>query len=86
MQNKEMGNDKRKTMEEFWSKRALLYRNDPKANTNDIWLREVEINYVNNVIKSHSFNNIMDFGCANGYSTIRIARLNENRKFTGIKE
>lgn len=75
---------KKEKMRVFWSNRAKLFRNDPKANTNDLWLREIEINFVNNILKSHSFKRVMDFGCANGYSTFKLARLNKKITFIGI--
>lgn len=76
--------DKREKMMAFWSERVKIYKDDPRANTEDIWLRELEINYVDRIIKSHSFQSVMDFGCANGYSTLRLARLNWNKEFVGI--
>lgn len=76
--------NKREKMMSFWSERAKLYKSDPRANTNDIWLRELEINYVNGIIKSNSFKRILDFGCANGHSTIRLARLNKDITFVGV--
>lgn len=75
--------NKRDKMMAFWSERAKLYKSDPRANTNDIWLRQLEINYVDRIIKSHPFKRIMDLGCANGYSTITLARLNRNIEFVG---
>lgn len=75
---------KKDKMISFWSERARLYKDDPRANTNDIWLREIEIDYVDRIIKSGFVKNIMDFGCANGYSTSRLAKLNPESKFIGI--
>jgi SAM-dependent methyltransferase len=68
----------------FWSERAKRYQSDPRANTNDVWLREVEIGYVDKIIKDHSYRDIMDFGCANGYSTSRLAKSNHEARFSGI--
>lgn len=77
--------DKKKDkMTSFWSERAQQYGHDPRANTNDIWLREVEIAHVNKIIAAGSFPKIMDFGCANGFSTGRLAKLKPNSKFLGI--
>lgn len=76
--------NKREKMMAFWSGRVKTYKDDPRANTEDIWLRELEINYVDRIIKSHPFKTVIDFGCANGYSTIRLARLNENITFVGV--
>ena len=74
---------KKAKMMSFWSDRAKLYEGDPRANTNDIWLREVEIGYVDRVIKAEPVKDIMDFGCANGYSTTRLAKLNSEIRFVG---
>ena len=67
---------KKDKMLNFWSERARLYAGDPRANTNDIWLREVEIAYVDKILHDDSYRNILDFGCANGYSTSRLAKSN----------
>jgi SAM-dependent methyltransferase len=75
---------KKTQMMNFWSERAKLYEGDPRANTNDIWLREVEIAYVDRVIKGQAVKAIMDFGCANGYSTSRLAKLNPEISFLGV--
>lgn len=79
-----MSVNKKDKMTAFWSERARLYDSDPRANTNDIWLREVEIAYVGKIIQAHSYADIMDFGCANGYSTIRLAKSNHAARFLGI--
>jgi SAM-dependent methyltransferase len=77
-------NKKQNAIENFWSERAKIYKSDPRANTNDIWLRELEINYINNVILSNTFHSILDFGCANGYSTKILADLKKDIHFTGV--
>ena len=74
---------KKAKMMSFWSERAKLYEGDPRANTNDIWLREVEIAYVDHAIKAEATKDILDFGCANGYSTMRLAKLNPETSFNG---
>lgn len=79
-----MSTNKKDKMISFWSERARLYENDPRANTNDIWLREIEIAYVDKIIKAHPCRRIMDFGCANGFSTTRLAKSNPQAEFTGI--
>ncbi len=75
---------KKDKMLKFWSDRVKLYKHDPRANTNDIWIREIEIEYVDKIIKSYAFKTVMDFGCGNGYSTTRLAMLNKNIVFTGV--
>jgi len=76
--------DKREQMLKFWSDRANLYGFDPRANTNDVWLRSLEIDAVNNLIKAKNVKNALDFGCANGYSTNWLAKNNPGCKFLGV--
>lgn len=77
-------NDKHEDMLAFWSDRVRQYGADPRANTNDIWLRELEIQCVNKIIKRYSPGRILDFGCANGYTTTRLAKDNPQCSFLGI--
>ena len=76
--------NKEQEMRTFWSERAQLYGSDPRANTNDIWLRELEIAYIQRVLKSFPADRILDFGCANGFSTQRIADASSRGRFIGI--
>jgi SAM-dependent methyltransferase len=76
--------DKRHKMLNFWSERVKHYSSDPRSNTNDIWLREIEINAVNKIINSYNINNILDFGCANGYSTMLLSKQMPHCTFLGI--
>jgi SAM-dependent methyltransferase len=75
---------KRERMLDFWSRRATVYEDSPRANTDDIWLREIEIAHVDSIIKTHQFRRVMDFGCANGYTTLRLAKLNQDTDFVGV--
>jgi len=77
-------NKKKNTMMAFWTERAQTFKSDPRANTNDIWLREVEIEAVSAVIHRNPVKRIMDFGCANGYTTIRIAKQHPSCEFLGL--
>lgn len=79
-----MHDDKKQQMVEFWSERAKQYGTDPRANTNDIWLREIEIRYIDGAIKECAPADVLDFGCANGFTSARLARLNPNARITGI--
>lgn len=76
--------NKKEKMLQFWSERAKEYQDDLRANTNDVWIREIEIRYVNRVLSQNFYPNVMDFGCANGYSSIRIAKANPTSSFLGI--
>jgi SAM-dependent methyltransferase len=76
--------EKKRGMLAFWSERARKFKSDPRANTNDIWLRELEIEAVSRIIRQNPMRRILDFGCANGYTTIRIARQHPDCEFLGI--
>src|SRR5574337_417221 len=76
--------EKKEKMMAFWTERVQKFKGDPGANTNDIWLREVEIGAVCCIIRQHTVKHILDFGCANGYTTIRIAKLHPACKFLGL--
>ena len=77
-------NLKHDEMMQFWTNRVTRFGTDPQANTNDIWLREIEIRCVNKIIKSRGFKHILDFACANGYSTVRLAKDNPGCLFYAI--
>jgi ubiquinone/menaquinone biosynthesis C-methylase UbiE len=79
-----MSDAKKDRMTAFWSERATLYGDDARANTSDIWLRDIEIGYVDRIIQKHEFHTVLDFGCANGYSTFKLAELHPGIRFVGI--
>lgn len=76
--------DKRQAMVDFWSERVKRFATDARSNTNDVWLRELEIDCVDKIIKEHNITNVLDFGCANGYSTLRLAGANPGTIFVGV--
>jgi len=76
--------EKRREMIAFWSERARKFKSDPRANTNDVWLREVEIEAVSQIIRENPMKRVLDFGCANGYTTIKIAMQHPGCNFVGI--
>jgi SAM-dependent methyltransferase len=76
--------DKHKDMLKFWSDRVSRYGTDPKSNTNDVWLREVEIISIRKVLDLYKPSRVLDFGCANGYSTRRLAEKYTDISFVGV--
>lgn len=76
--------DKKKQMIAFWTDRVLKFKSGPRANTNDVWLREIEIEAVSRIIRENPVRRALDFGCANGYTTIRIAKQHPGCEFLGI--
>jgi SAM-dependent methyltransferase len=76
--------DKHTEMMKFWSDRVRRYGADPKANTNDIWLREVEILSIQKILDRYRPGRVLDFGCANGYTTRRLAEKYNDISFLGV--
>lgn len=76
--------DKYDNMIQFWSERVKRYGVDPKSNTNDVWLREVEIIAIQKIFDRYKPKRVLDFGCANGYTTRRLAEKNTDIAFVGL--
>jgi SAM-dependent methyltransferase len=60
------------------------FQDDPRSNTNDVWLREVEIAHVDGVIREGRPRQVLDFGCANGFTTRRLAEMHPDATFLGV--
>ncbi|MGB8275123.1 MAG: class I SAM-dependent methyltransferase [Alphaproteobacteria bacterium] len=75
-------------MLEFWSERAQRFGTDPRANANDVWVREIEIRAVAEVIARCAGEkdrvSVLDFGCANGFSSLRLADMFPEVDFTAV--
>lgn len=57
----------------YWDEKAEQYITDPKATTNEYWLRELEIKEITRALKNiKRKRTILDVGCGDGYSTIKI--------------
>ncbi len=70
----------------YWEERASVSQ-DQSATTNDIWLRELEIKTIIETLvelKISDKSNILDVGCGDGYSTIKIAKRFPRSTFHGI--
>jgi ubiquinone/menaquinone biosynthesis C-methylase UbiE len=60
----------------YWDKRAEEAADSPKATTEDIWLRELEIGAIADTLAGLEMagsGRLIDIGCGDGYSTVRIA-------------
>ena len=79
---------KHNKMAAFWSQRATMYRTDPKANANDTCIRDIEVQSVERILKDRQKDrtniSALDFGCANGFSTARLAQMFPSVAFTGV--
>jgi SAM-dependent methyltransferase len=75
-------------MVEFWSERAKRFGTDPRANANDVWIREIEIRAVSDaltrVMEETPHPLVLDFGCANGFSSLRLAEAFPEAKFIAV--
>ena len=72
---------------EYWNERAKELAGALAATTNDIHLRELEIKTVVETLKELNLPedaSVLDVGCGDGYSTLRVAREIEGRRFLGI--
>lgn len=73
-------------IKQYWEERANLFK-DKNSTTDDIWLRELEIQHISKVLSEIDLPenaNILDVGCGDGFSTISIAKKFPNISFHGI--
>lgn len=76
-------NDK---IKQYWDDRARENASSPEATTNDVYMRDLEIITLIKAIKNIGIlsGTILDAGCGDGYSTIRVANEFSNLQFTGV--
>jgi hypothetical protein len=69
---------------QYWNTQAEEFGADPRATTPDHWLREIEIAAVSRVLSSLDDGaTVLDIGCGNGYSTLRLATDHPAHQFVG---
>jgi SAM-dependent methyltransferase len=72
------------TIKKYWEDRANMYKVNPKATTDDIWLRKIEIKSIKRVLKLiKNKKDVLDIGCGDGFSTLDIAKSFPNSNFIG---
>ena len=74
-------------IKQYWEERAAKNSNNSSATTGDIWLRELEIITLIKTLKEIGLlknSNVLDVGCGDGYSTLKIAKAFHGINFTGI--
>jgi SAM-dependent methyltransferase len=74
-------------IKEFWEERAKQYAENPAATTEDVYLRELEIRTLIDVlteIGTAKGGRVLDVGCGDGYSTVQIARGLLPKYFLGV--
>jgi len=69
---------------DYWSEQAKTYGSDPLANTPDYWLREIEHSNIVKILRHlHGSMSILDIGCGNGYTTLRLHEAFPQHSFLG---
>jgi SAM-dependent methyltransferase len=68
----------------FWNEQAEAHGRDPQATTPDHWIREVEIASLSEQLADLPAGAVvLDVGCGNGYSVIRLAERHPGLSFVG---
>ena len=79
--------DVKDKVKEYWEDRAKQHAGNTAATTNDIYLRELEIATLVDTLQSINLSPgslVLDVGCGDGYSTLRIAEALPGVSFLGI--
>jgi len=74
-------------IKQFWESRAEQYSSEPAATTDDVYLRELEVDtLIQEIIDMRlpKEASILDVGCGNGYSTLKVAQQFDGAYFYGI--
>lgn len=71
---------------QYWEERAKKAQLNPNATTDDVYLRELEIKTFIETIRKQKKRDIyiLDLGCGDGFTTIRIAKELSNIRFIGV--
>ena len=78
---------KENLIKEYWNNRAEEFKSSPAATTNDVCLRELEVAELIKAIRKLNLtpgSKILDVGCGDGFSTLRIAAHFPELNFTGM--
>lgn len=71
-------------VKDYWNERAKNAKLNPNATTDDVYLRELEINTFIREIKKINPLNVLDLGCGDGFTTLGVANKINNTKFLGV--
>jgi len=72
------------TIKEYWNEQARKLGADPRATTQDYWMRELEIASLSKVLARFPEPlDILDIGCGNGFSTLRLLQAHPRHRFVG---
>ena len=79
--------NRKKSILKYWSKRAFKHKRNPTATTNDVCLRELEIITILSTLRSLKKTkniSVLDVGCADGFSSIKIAEALPKINLVGV--
>lgn len=74
-------------IKEYWEQRAQENAGSTQATTNDIYLRELEMSAIAKAIESLNLparSTVLDVGCGDGYTTLKVAEVFPELRFVGI--
>jgi len=74
-------------LKDYWDRRAEQCLDNPAATTDDVYLRELEIETIVQTLNqiTHTKNgSVLDVGCGDGYSTLKLAQAVSDLSFIGI--
>lgn len=74
-------------IKKYWDDRANQYSNKTAVTTNDVYLRELEINALVQALSEIVIpdnGRVLDVGCGDGYSTVKLAEQFRELSFLGI--
>jgi len=73
-----------KNIKNYWDERAKSYQLNPKATTEDYWLRVIEFKKLKEALsRIKNKKEILDIGCGDGYVTIQLAKSFPRSHFLG---
>ena len=73
-------------IKKYWDDRAKAHKESPKATTNDVYLRDIEVSTCIKALEQADkagAKTVADVGCGNGYSTLQLAQRFPDMTFHG---
>lgn len=73
-------------VQQYWDERARGAELNPNATTDDVYLRELEVRTLAGALSAlgHTAPRILDLGCGDGYTTLKVAQQVKSASFVGV--